>query len=148
MSQRAHHHAFSEDDVARAEAALDALGPSFRDWISDEIAKVQAARTAAENAGWRDEALAMLFEAAHDAKGLAATYGYPYVTRLAASLCRLIETPEGKTAARATPAFVIAHTDAMRAAVRDEIKTDDSASARVLIETLEARIDALCVAPR
>ncbi|NWG53765.1 MAG: Hpt domain-containing protein [Hydrogenophilaceae bacterium] len=148
MLPRARQPVFDDDDVARAEAALRALGASFQDWIADEVAKVHAAREDAQRAGWSHEGLTALYEAAHDAKGLGATYDYPFVTRLAASLCRLIETPEGKAAACAAPALIHAHVDAMRAAVRDRVRTDEPPAARALIEALEARVRALGVAPR
>ncbi|MGE3250459.1 MAG: Hpt domain-containing protein [Hyphomonadaceae bacterium] len=139
--------AFDEEAVERAEAALRSLSGNFQAWIEDEVEKIQLARTAARAAHWTDESLDALFNAAHDAKGLGATYDYPFVTRVAASLCRLIETPEGKAAARAAPALVEAHVDAIRAAVRDKIKAEDHPVGRALIGALEKKVEALGVAP-
>lgn len=139
--------AFDEEAVERAEAALRALSGNFQGWIEDEVEKVQAARVAAKESGWTDEGLDALFHAAHDAKGLGATYDYPFVTRVAASLCRLLETQDGKAAARAAPALIEAHVDAMRAAVRDKIKTESHPVGRLLMAELERRVEALGVAP-
>ncbi|MGE0828568.1 MAG: Hpt domain-containing protein [Hyphomonadaceae bacterium] len=138
---------FDEEAVERAEAALKALSGNFQVWLEDEVEKVQAARLSARAAGWTDESIDELFAAAHDAKGLGATYDYPFVTRIAASLCRLIETPEGKAVARAQPALVEAHVDTIRAAVRDRIKTEDHPVGRLLSAELERRVEALGVAP-
>jgi hypothetical protein len=139
---------FDEDAIERAEAALKSMSAQFQPWLEIEVEKLQAARIASLAGGWRDAQLEGLFSAAHDVKGLAATYDYPSVTRIAASLCRLIETPAGKAAARAAPDLIEAHVDAMRAAVRDEIKEETHPVARALIGALEARVAALGVAPR
>ncbi|MBL8551197.1 MAG: Hpt domain-containing protein [Hyphomonadaceae bacterium] len=139
---------FDESAVARAEAALASLADNFQPWLEAEVDKVQAARESAVAEGWSDPALQALYNAAHDVKGLAATYDYPFVTRLAASLCRLIDTPAGKAAARARPTLVAAHVDAIRAAVRDRIKQEDDPIARALIRALEAQVEELGVAPR
>jgi hypothetical protein len=139
---------FDEGAIERAEAALRSMSAQFQPWLEDEVDKVQRARLAAWVGGWGEAHLEALFSAAHDVKGLAATYDYPSVTRIAASLCRLIETPAGKAAARATPDLVGAHVDAIRAAVRDRIKEEDHPVAQALIGALEARVAALGIAPR
>jgi chemotaxis protein histidine kinase CheA len=138
---------FDEAAVARAEQALRSLSSNFQGWLEDEVAKVQAARLAAADGAWSDETLEALLSAAHDVKGLGATYEYPIATRIAASLCRLLETPEGKRAARAAPRLVHAHVDAMRAAARDQIKTAEDPIGRELVRVLEQQVDALGVAP-
>jgi hypothetical protein len=74
-------------------------------------------------------------------------YGYPLVTQLAASLCRLIETDAGKFAARQRPALVKAHIDALRAAARDRIATAEHPIGRALVAALEAEVEHLGVAP-
>lgn len=138
---------FDDAALARAEAALKEMSGSFQGWLEEEVAKVQAARAAAAQAGWTHEALAALLSAAHDVKGLGGTYEYPLVTQIAASLCRLIETDNGKAAAARDPSLTEAHVDALRAAVRDEIKTDAHPVGRALLRTLEAQVEALGVAP-
>jgi hypothetical protein len=80
-----------------------------------------------------------LYFRAHDLKGLGATYDFPLITRIAASLCRLIDDPETREAA---PMFLVdGHIDAIRAAVRDEIRTDTHPVGKVLIAELERRVD-------
>jgi chemotaxis protein histidine kinase CheA len=139
---------FSDEALARAEQTLDALSSSLSLWLDADVAKLQAARLAAARAGWSEPALDTLWRAAHELKGMGSTYGYPIVTQLAASLCRLVETEAGKRAARAMPGLVNAHVDALRAAVRDRIASDAHPVGRALVQTLEAQVMRLGVAPR
>jgi chemotaxis protein histidine kinase CheA len=134
---------FDEEAVARADEALRAMSGSFQQWLEDEVTKLQAARLSASVARWDDEGLEALMLAAHDLKGLGATYDYPLVTQIAASLCRLIDSDEGKAAVRTGPALLTGHVDAIRAAVRDGIKTDNHPVGSSLLRALEARVDAL-----
>ena len=63
-----------------------------------------------------------LFHAAHDIKGEAATFGYPFVAASADSLCRLIEhTPDMN---RIPIALVDQHVDAVRAIIRENARPD------------------------
>lgn len=138
---------FDTSAVKRANDAMKAMGGSFEQWLDQDIRHLQIARLAAENAAWSDGALGALYAAAHDLKGMGGSYGYPLVTEIAASLCRLIETDAGKEAARASPALVKAHVDALRAAVRDRIASSDHPIGRALIMALETEVEHLGVAP-
>lgn len=120
---------FAADAVDRADDALRAMSGSFQEWVENEVGRLQSARLAAEQGAWSSEAMEPLLLAAHDLKGLGATYDYPITTQLAASLCRLIETEAGRACVRADPALAAAHVDAVRAAVRGKIKTDADPSA-------------------
>jgi hypothetical protein len=124
--------------VAKAQAALESLSSQFGQWMQEELDKLAAARTAISVEGWSDATAEQLYFRAHDLKGLGTTYGYPTVTRLAASLCRLLDDPAGRL--RAPMALVDAHADAIVAVVRDEIRDVDSPSAKVLLPLLEASV--------
>ncbi|HRP10681.1 MAG TPA: Hpt domain-containing protein [Terricaulis sp.] len=139
---------FDADAVARADETLQAMSGSFQQWLEADIRKLQQARLDAEHAAWSDPALEQLWGVAHDIKGMGESYGYPLATHMAASLCRLIETPAGRAAARAKPALVTAHVDTLRAIVRDQIKSIDHPIGRALMQTLTAQIEKLGVAPR
>ena len=139
---------FDAAALARADEALKAMSGSFSEWLDVDVQKLHAARLSAEQAGWTNEAIEPVMVAAHDLKGLGGSYGYPMMTQIAASLCRLIETDAGKAAARAEPALVHAHVDALRAALKHDIKTDAHPVGHELLRTLEARVAALGVAPR
>jgi hypothetical protein len=127
--------------IAKAEAALKSLSGNFAQWLQDEVTKLEASR-----ARIRDEGLSMataenLYLRAHDLKGLGATYEYPLVTRIAGSLCKMIDDPATRLAA--PMGLVDAHIDAIRAAVRNQTQTDDHPVARATVEALEASVKAL-----
>jgi hypothetical protein len=123
--------------IAKAEAALKSLSGNFAQWLQDELTKLEAARQAVR-AEASPATMESLYLRTHDLKGLGTTYGYPMITRLAASLCQLTDDAEKR--AKASIALVDAHIDAIRAAVRDDIKTDDHPVGRALAEELEARV--------
>lgn len=139
---------FDADAISRADETMKAMSASFEKWLDADAQALQSARSAAEANGWSDGALQTLMRAAHDLKGMGGAYGYPLVTDIAASLCRLIETDAGKAAARANPDLVCAHVDALRASIRDRITSDAHPVGRALVQALETRVAALGVAPR
>ncbi|CAN5190871.1 hypothetical protein BH10PSE1_BH10PSE1_04520 [soil metagenome] len=126
--------------IAKAEAALKAMSSQFGQWLQDEITKLDAAQAGIRARGLNAETAEELYFRAHDLKGLGATYQYPLVTRLAGSLCKLLDEP-GKRA-EAPLNLLDAHIDAIRAVVRDAIQTDDHPTGRVLAETLESKVAA------
>ena len=126
------------DAVARAEAALKAMAAQFEQWLQDEVTKITAAQAAVRAEGLTAETAENVYFRAHDLKGLGTTYNYPIVTRIAASLCRLMDDPTRRLTA---PVSVIdAHVDAIRAVVRDQIQTDEHPVGRELVEALEAQV--------
>jgi hypothetical protein len=124
--------------IAKAEAALKNLSGNFAQWLNDEITKLETARQAVRADGMTTQTMESLYLRAHDLKGLGTTYGFPLITRIAASLCVLTDDAEKRT--RAPMALVDAHIDAIRAAVRDDIKTDEHPVGRALADELEARV--------
>lgn len=126
--------------IAKAEEALKAMSSQFGQWLQDEIAKLDKAQTDIRTVGFTPATAEALYFRAHDLKGLGTTYQYPLVTRLAGSLCKLLDDPTKRMAA---PLVLLdAHIDAIKAVVRDEIQTDDHPVGKVLSETLEARVAA------
>ena len=124
--------------IAKAEAALKSLSGNFAQWLQDEITKLDAAQAGIREKGLNVETAEELYFRAHDLKGLGSTYQYPLVTRLAGSLCKLLDNP-GKRM-EAPLVLLDAHIDAIKAVVRDEIQTDDHPVGKILAETLEARV--------
>ncbi len=124
--------------IAKAEQALQAMSSQFGQWLQDEIVKLDKAQADIRASGYTTETAEALYFRAHDLKGLGTTYQYPLVTRLAGSLCKLLDDPAKRTAA---PVVLLdAHIDAIKAVVRDEIQTDDHPVGKILAETLEARV--------
>lgn len=124
--------------IAKAEAALKSLSGNFAQWLNDEIVKLEAARQEVRAQGLTPETVETLYLRAHDLKGLGATYEFPLITRLAGSLCKLIDDPATRLSA---PMFLVdAHIDAIRACVRDDIRLDTHPVGKVLAAELEGRV--------
>ncbi len=126
------------DAIAKAEQALAAMSAQFGQWLQDEIDKLDKAQADIRAQGFTPATAEALYFRAHDLKGLGATYQFPLVTRLAGSLCKMLDDPARRLDAPVV--LVDAHIDAIRAVVRDGIKTDDHPVGRMLAETLEARV--------
>jgi Hpt domain len=127
--------------VAKAEAALKSLSSQFSQWLQDELSKLEAALAAVHAEGMNAETGAKLYTHAHDLKGLGTTYEYPIVTRIAGSLCKLIEDPAKRLSAPMQ--LVDAHVTAIRASVRDEIKDASHPVGKVICEELERQVAAV-----
>ena len=123
--------------IARAEEALKAMSAQFGQWLNDEVVRLDKAQSDIRSQGYTPETAEALYFRAHDLKGLGTTYEYPLVTRIAASLCRMLDDADKRM--QAPLAVVDAHIDAIKAVVRDKIQTDDHPVGRELVETLEAR---------
>jgi chemotaxis protein histidine kinase CheA len=123
-----------DDPVARAEAALAQLSGEFSGWMQDECEQLDRARRIALEAGMAAPQRAMLFRAAHDIKGQAATLGFPLVCAVAESLCVLIEAAQDPR--RIPAALVDQHVDAMRAIIREH----DLPLAQTVAEELTRRL--------
>jgi hypothetical protein len=124
--------------IAKAEAALKSLSGNFSQWLSDEVVKLDAARQRVRDEGLSAETMETLYLRAHDLKGLGTTYEFPLITRIGASLCRLIDDKDKRLSVPMP--LVDAHIDAIKAAVRDDIRTDDHPVGKILIEELERKV--------
>lgn len=127
--------AIDADVVARAEAALKALSSQFSQWLQDEIDKLDAARDLAAAEGLSGPAGEALYGRAHDLKGLGGTYEFPIVTRAAASLCRVVDSPKARAAASLS--LVDCHIDAIKTMIRDGIRDDSDPVGQSLVMSLE-----------
>ena len=130
--------ALDESAIARAEAALKGLSDQFGDWMRTELDHLETAFAQVKTDGLAGRAGELLFRRMHDIKGLGTTYEFPLVTRIANSGCKLLESPELRAAAPTS--LAAAHVDALKAAVRDNIRDDSHPVGRVLAEELEKRV--------
>jgi chemotaxis protein histidine kinase CheA len=122
------------DPVARAEAALAELAEDFTQWMEQECVRLDTARNAVRASGFNQGTRDALFLAIHDIKGQATTFGFPQVTPVAESLCRLIEhTPDMQ---RIPMGLVDQHVDAVRAITHKNTRGDSDANAARLAEKL------------
>lgn len=124
--------------IAKAEAALKSLSGNFAQWLSDEIVKLDASRKRVADEGVNAETMENLYLRAHDLKGLGATYEFPLITRIGASMCRLIDDKDKRLTVDL--ALVDAHIDAIKTAVRDEVRTEDQPQGRQMLEDLERKV--------
>lgn len=130
--------ALDNNVIARAEAALKSLSGQFSQWLQDEIDKLDASRAAVQQEGPTPEAMESLYLRAHDLKGLGTTYEFPLITRIASSLCKLLDEPDKRAE---PPMFLIdAHIHTIKAAVRDNIRDASHPVGKVLVEELEGRV--------
>ena len=133
--------AIDPNAIAKAEAALKSLSSNFAQWLQDEVVKLETARERVRAEGVSPETMESLYLRAHDLKGLGTTYEFPLITRIAASLCKLIDDKEKRLDAPLP--LIDSHIDAIKAAVRDGIKTDDHPVGQALIQELERRVSEL-----
>ena len=124
--------------LAKAEAALQSLSGQFDEWLNDELVKLDAARAEIQANGYTPASAETLYLRAHDMKGLGGTYGYPLITRVAASLCKL--TDEEAVRMKAPLYLIDAHIDAIKAIVRDQIRAEDHPVGTALAAELERKV--------
>lgn len=123
--------------LKRAESAMETLKTQFSGMAADGIHTLAAARES--YAAKADPASrAALLRAAHDLKGQAATYDFPLMGRVAASLARLLgEAPQGVVLPMK---LVDAHVTAMQVIHRKNITGTDDKVALALIAELDAQV--------
>jgi hypothetical protein len=131
--------------VQRAEQALEALSSEFRGWLAEEVTKLEAAWAAARKAGLVGDAGEALFTVAHDLRGLGTTYEFPIISRMSASLSRLIEDDEKR--AEMPVSLVDAHVNAIVAALRQNIRSEENPVGKALADELEQQVIALVGEP-
>jgi chemotaxis protein histidine kinase CheA len=128
-----------DDPVARAEAALAELSGEFSSWMEAECDRLEATRQDLKRDGFTQKTHEELFRAAHDIKGEASTFGFPAVSSIANSLCRLVEhTPDMQ---RIPLPLVDQHVDAVRAVVREYGRPDLLDAAAALTKRLREVTD-------
>jgi HPt (histidine-containing phosphotransfer) domain-containing protein len=128
-----------DDPVARAEAALAQLSGEFASWMHSECERLEGARQGVTRLGFNKKTHDELFRAIHDIKGEAPTFGFPAVTGVADSLCRLLEHTPDMT--HIPLALVDQHVNAVRAIAREHGRPDSSAIATALTQRLREITD-------
>jgi hypothetical protein len=135
--------------LARAEAAVADLAKSYVGWAMADVDKCVAFLASAREAktvpdlpsGAVDDriiAIQALYAIAHNIKGQGSSFGFPLMTRLGDSLCRL--TRVKRPFPNADLDLVSAHLDAMRLVLSQEIRGDGGALGDKLAQRLEALV--------
>jgi hypothetical protein len=123
--------------IAKAEKAMQALASNFGEWLEQEVAALEQVRSTLKQDGLTEEVAKLLSVRALDLKGLGTTYEHPLVTRIGASLFKLLD----ETKAADVPMTLIdAHVDAVRAIVRNQIRDSAHPLGQALVTELEKRV--------
>ncbi|HEY0105467.1 MAG TPA: Hpt domain-containing protein [Rhizomicrobium sp.] len=123
--------------LKRAEAAVETLKTEFHGWLATDVARLGECRDRLVRSP-SEKARGELFRAAHDLKGEGETLEFPMISRLAASLTRLIDT--ANPAMEFPLGLVDAHVAAIRVVFRDKVRSMADKTAAALAEELEARV--------
>jgi chemotaxis protein histidine kinase CheA len=130
--------------MERAEQALTKLQSEFADWMAEDVRALTDVRAHYARTQ-EDGARNALLRTAHDIKGQAATFHYPLIARVAASLSRLIdELPQG---APVPPTLVDAHVDAILVIHKNKLQNAEDKTALALCAALDARVTEVLAAP-
>ncbi len=124
--------------VERADQAIEQQAGSFLERLVEEVQHLVRLTTELEDAPDQaalSAAQQKIYAANHEMRGEAGTYGFALVTGIANALCRYVEgLPTGTLA---VPAVVRAHTDALRAVIRDSVSGDGGAAGKELLQGLQ-----------
>jgi hypothetical protein len=109
-----------KETLARAEEATTALRANYTKWARADLDKTQALLDIAKgDPAGRREHLDRLYAAMHNMKGQGSSFGYPLVTRLSQSLCRLVAP--GRDVGDAAIRVAQAHLDALKLVLDQQI---------------------------
>jgi hypothetical protein len=127
-----------KETLARAEEATTALRANYTAWARIDVDQAQALIAAAKTDGDRQrEHLDLAYAAMHNIKGQGASFGYPLITRIGQSLCRLIAPPQ--TLDDAGLKIAQAHVDALKLVLEKKI----AGKGGEVGEKLAARLESL-----
>jgi hypothetical protein len=109
-----------KETLARAEEATTALRANYTEWARIDVNNTQTLLDAAKKGADRQrEQLDLLYAAIHNIKGQGSSFGYPLVTRIGQSLCRLIAP--GRALDEAGLKIAQAHLDALKLVLDQKI---------------------------
>ena len=109
-----------KETLARAEEATTALRANYTEWARIDVNHTQTLLDAATAApAGRREQLDLLYAAMHNIKGQGSSFGYPLVTRIGQSLCRLVAP--GRAVDEAGLKIAQAHLDALKLVLDQKI---------------------------
>lgn len=127
--------------LARAQAAVEDLAKGYTTWARADVERAcKALQAAVSDAPQRAQHIEALFRVAHDLKGQGASFGYPLVTRLADSLCKLTRD-RGRSYEDRHLDLARSHLDAMLLVLTKEIKGDGGQVGAELAAKLKGRVD-------
>lgn len=109
-----------KETLARAQEATTALRANYTEWARIDVDQAQALLDAAKrDPERRREQLDRAYAATHNIKGQGTSFGYPLVSRIGQSLCRLIAP--GRALDEAGLKLAQAHLDALKLVLDQKI---------------------------
>lgn len=120
--------------IDRAEKALAALTTEFFSWMDEEVLKLMEAFEAIAALGPDDGRLSALYRVAHDIKGSASTFGFPFASTVAHGLEQIILYCDQDM----PPIDIMkSHVFAIRAIVREDVRGETDTTAQALASQLQ-----------
>jgi len=124
--------------IERAESALAALSEDFRDWMWEEVERLQTASESFRLKPDSNDLRNSLFRSALDVRGQSETLGFPAAGVMAKGLCELLEGGVRKPGQLQN--IVDLHVQAIRAVVRNEVHDlSDGATSALIAALADAR---------
>jgi len=123
--------------IAAAEAAVSALGDTFRGRVMDDLAAIEAALARVDDRA----SLEAIYTVAHDLKGQAGSFGYALMTEFAGDLCAVLRRNELRGAALRN--VVAAYAASFRHVIERDLKGDGGTPGRELRAKLNAAVKKL-----
>jgi chemotaxis protein histidine kinase CheA len=131
--------------LARAEAAVAALSRDYLGWAKADLAMCrQHLDAAVSEPADRQRHVTALFAIAHNIKGQGSSFGYPLMTRLGQSLCRLTKRPRSFSQDELT--LMDSHVKIMTEILQQEASGEGSPALRAVVLQIEADVNALSAA--
>ena len=131
--------------VKRAQDAVAELSADYQNWALADLAKAeQALAEARGDLAAAQPALQRLYGIAHDMKGQGGSFGFPLVTHVAQSLCRLLVGPGGGSRHVEIPAedsvfgLVEVHLKALRLILEKSVRGEGGEVGQKLVAKLQA----------
>jgi len=131
--------------VKRAQDAVAELSADYQNWALADLAKAeQALAEARGDRGAAPAALQRLYGVAHDMKGQGGSFGFPLVTHVAQSLCRLLVGPGRSSRHVELPAeeaafgLIEVHLKALRLILEKSVRGEGGEVGQKLVAKLQA----------
>lgn len=128
--------------LARAHAAVADLAKDYTAWALADVARARQALADAEtDPAKRANHVEALFRIAHDLKGQGSSFGYPLVTKIGGSLCRLTRD-RARQYETSHLDLAKSHLDAAQLVLTKEIKGEGGKVGADLVARLQSLVDA------
>lgn len=142
MNDHEHSPSGMSQTLARAQAAVAALARDYVNWARADIAACQSHLDDAQAVPADCRAhIQALYGIAHNIKGQGGAFGFPLVTRVGQSLCRLTKLERNFT--EADLALIAGHLQALRLILDGNLTGEGNTVAQSLATQLESQVAAV-----